>query len=470
MYLSDLHTPAAGGLGARTCNRRRERSGEASGERASQSRGRGAGGGLGAGRHGRALRPATLRAARGGRSEAGRWRRAAPAAAPGRAGGPEPPRAGCLCAPWSGGEGDSRERRVPAPPPPPPAEARAPRRRREQRPRPAGGPWGGGVEGRGGRRERAAMPGPLPLLCLLALGLRGAAEPSGAAPPPCAPPCSCDGDRRVDCSGKGLTAVPEGLSAFTQALWVRPGAGGRGARGGAGPGPAPGPGEGCRPLGCCLAPARGSPDLAGAVRAAGSSLSPTSPPHPHHARPGPGGGRHLGRLAPAAFPATCPAPAGPAPRPERRDLAEPAFVGSARSLLASSLRGQETPAPRAGRPAFVLAPGAVPLWAPPQAPGLLEAQGPGRRAGGRRGHGRSLLAKILSLARRPLTKARWAGCGALGESTAPERLLCPVPTGPRGSAGLDRQNFSSELPAAGKIAEMVLTSKTSLLKRGPGQL
>uniref|UniRef100_A0A5F5Q0L7 Leucine-rich repeat-containing G-protein coupled receptor 4 n=1 Tax=Equus caballus TaxID=9796 RepID=A0A5F5Q0L7_HORSE len=62
------------------------------------------------------------------------------------------------------------------------------------------------------------MPGPLPLLCLLALGLRGAAEPSGAAPPPCAPPCSCDGDRRVDCSGKGLTAVPEGLSAFTQAL------------------------------------------------------------------------------------------------------------------------------------------------------------------------------------------------------------------------------------------------------------
>ncbi|XP_058402145.1 leucine-rich repeat-containing G-protein coupled receptor 4 isoform X3 [Diceros bicornis minor] len=62
------------------------------------------------------------------------------------------------------------------------------------------------------------MPGPLGLLCLLALGLRGAAEPSGAAPPPCAPPCSCDGDRRVDCSGKGLTAVPEGLSAFTQAL------------------------------------------------------------------------------------------------------------------------------------------------------------------------------------------------------------------------------------------------------------
>ncbi|XP_038285474.1 leucine-rich repeat-containing G-protein coupled receptor 4-like [Canis lupus familiaris] len=62
------------------------------------------------------------------------------------------------------------------------------------------------------------MPGPLGLLCLLALGLRGAAEPSGAAPPLCAAPCSCDGDRRVDCSGKGLTAVPEGLSAFTQAL------------------------------------------------------------------------------------------------------------------------------------------------------------------------------------------------------------------------------------------------------------
>ncbi|XP_060032648.1 leucine-rich repeat-containing G-protein coupled receptor 4 isoform X2 [Erinaceus europaeus] len=62
------------------------------------------------------------------------------------------------------------------------------------------------------------MPGPLGLLCFFALGLRGSAEPSGAAPPLCAAPCSCDGDRRVDCSGKGLTAVPEGLSAFTLAL------------------------------------------------------------------------------------------------------------------------------------------------------------------------------------------------------------------------------------------------------------
>uniref|UniRef100_A0AC11BBE2 Leucine rich repeat containing G protein-coupled receptor 4 n=1 Tax=Ovis aries TaxID=9940 RepID=A0AC11BBE2_SHEEP len=62
------------------------------------------------------------------------------------------------------------------------------------------------------------MPGPLGLLCFLALGLRCSAEPSGAAPPLCAAPCSCDGDRRVDCSGKGLTAVPEGLSAFTQLL------------------------------------------------------------------------------------------------------------------------------------------------------------------------------------------------------------------------------------------------------------
>lgn len=62
------------------------------------------------------------------------------------------------------------------------------------------------------------MPGPLRLLCFLALGLLGSAGPSGAAPPLCAAPCSCDGDRRVDCSGKGLTAVPDGLSAFTQAL------------------------------------------------------------------------------------------------------------------------------------------------------------------------------------------------------------------------------------------------------------
>ncbi|XP_048216093.1 leucine-rich repeat-containing G-protein coupled receptor 4 [Perognathus longimembris pacificus] len=62
------------------------------------------------------------------------------------------------------------------------------------------------------------MPGPLGPLCFFALGLLGSAGPSGAAPPHCAAPCSCDGDRRVDCSGKGLTAVPEGLSAFTQAL------------------------------------------------------------------------------------------------------------------------------------------------------------------------------------------------------------------------------------------------------------
>lgn len=68
------------------------------------------------------------------------------------------------------------------------------------------------------RAAAAAMPGPLRLLCFFALGLLGSAGPSGAAPPLCAAPCSCDGDRRVDCSGKGLTAVPEGLSAFTQAL------------------------------------------------------------------------------------------------------------------------------------------------------------------------------------------------------------------------------------------------------------
>lgn len=105
-------------------------------------------------------------------------------------------------------------------------------KRREPPAQPAGLPPGaaGGVGGRRRRAERAAprerparvaaaaMPGPLGLLCFLALGLRCSAEPSGAAPPLCAAPCSCDGDRRVDCSGKGLTAVPEGLSAFTQLL------------------------------------------------------------------------------------------------------------------------------------------------------------------------------------------------------------------------------------------------------------
>ena len=61
----------------------------------------------------------------------------------------------------------------------------------------------------------------LALLGLVAWGLGSSAGPSGgASPPPCPASCSCDGDRGVDCSGRGLAAVPPGLSAFTQALDV----------------------------------------------------------------------------------------------------------------------------------------------------------------------------------------------------------------------------------------------------------
>ncbi|XP_065539441.1 leucine-rich repeat-containing G-protein coupled receptor 4 isoform X2 [Lathamus discolor] len=59
----------------------------------------------------------------------------------------------------------------------------------------------------------------LALLGLVAWGLGSWAGPSGgASPPPCPASCSCDGDRGVDCSGRGLAAVPPGLSAFTHAL------------------------------------------------------------------------------------------------------------------------------------------------------------------------------------------------------------------------------------------------------------
>lgn len=44
------------------------------------------------------------------------------------------------------------------------------------------------------------------------------AGPAGSPPSLCPQPCHCDGDGGVDCSGRGLTAVPVGLGAFTQAL------------------------------------------------------------------------------------------------------------------------------------------------------------------------------------------------------------------------------------------------------------
>uniref|UniRef100_A0A7M4FVE3 Leucine-rich repeat-containing G-protein coupled receptor 4 n=1 Tax=Crocodylus porosus TaxID=8502 RepID=A0A7M4FVE3_CROPO len=60
----------------------------------------------------------------------------------------------------------------------------------------------------------------LALLGFLAWGGFGSsAGPSGgASPAPCPAPCSCDGDGGVDCSGRGLPAVPDGLSAFIHAL------------------------------------------------------------------------------------------------------------------------------------------------------------------------------------------------------------------------------------------------------------
>ncbi|XP_023965147.1 leucine-rich repeat-containing G-protein coupled receptor 4 isoform X2 [Chrysemys picta bellii] len=59
----------------------------------------------------------------------------------------------------------------------------------------------------------------LALLGFFAWGFGSSAGPSGgASPPPCPASCSCDGDGGVDCSGRGLTTVPEGLSAFTHAL------------------------------------------------------------------------------------------------------------------------------------------------------------------------------------------------------------------------------------------------------------
>ncbi|KAL8169781.1 UNVERIFIED_CONTAM: Leucine-rich repeat-containing G-protein coupled receptor 4 [Gekko kuhli] len=57
------------------------------------------------------------------------------------------------------------------------------------------------------------------LLGFFVWGFASSVGPSGgAALPPCPASCSCDGDGGVDCSGRGLTAVPEGLSAFTHSL------------------------------------------------------------------------------------------------------------------------------------------------------------------------------------------------------------------------------------------------------------
>lgn len=52
------------------------------------------------------------------------------------------------------------------------------------------------------------------LWCLLRPGATGQGQSTAV----CSPSCSCDEDGGADCSGRGLTTVPTGLSAFTYYL------------------------------------------------------------------------------------------------------------------------------------------------------------------------------------------------------------------------------------------------------------
>ncbi|XP_033909384.3 leucine-rich repeat-containing G-protein coupled receptor 4-like [Acipenser ruthenus] len=57
------------------------------------------------------------------------------------------------------------------------------------------------------------------ILCSGLILICGSAAGQGdSSPVPCPAPCRCDGDGGADCSGKGLTTVPMGLSAFTYYL------------------------------------------------------------------------------------------------------------------------------------------------------------------------------------------------------------------------------------------------------------
>lgn len=64
------------------------------------------------------------------------------------------------------------------------------------------------------------MPSLAVRILLLGLCVRGAAAQAASTPAVCAPACRCDGDGGADCSGRGLSSVPSGLSAFTYYLWV----------------------------------------------------------------------------------------------------------------------------------------------------------------------------------------------------------------------------------------------------------
>ncbi|XP_062846023.1 leucine-rich repeat-containing G-protein coupled receptor 4 [Trichomycterus rosablanca] len=59
------------------------------------------------------------------------------------------------------------------------------------------------------------------LLCVFAVAgscAQSTAAQAASTPAVCAPSCRCDGDGGADCSGRGLSSVPRGLSAFTYYL------------------------------------------------------------------------------------------------------------------------------------------------------------------------------------------------------------------------------------------------------------
>ncbi|XP_037103240.1 leucine-rich repeat-containing G-protein coupled receptor 4 [Syngnathus acus] len=62
------------------------------------------------------------------------------------------------------------------------------------------------------------MPLGLLWICLWCFLRPGATGQGQSTPAVCSPSCSCDEDRGADCSGRGLTTVPSGLSAFTYYL------------------------------------------------------------------------------------------------------------------------------------------------------------------------------------------------------------------------------------------------------------
>ncbi|KAG9475747.1 hypothetical protein GDO78_003912 [Eleutherodactylus coqui] len=63
-----------------------------------------------------------------------------------------------------------------------------------------------------------SRPGGLWALLLLLVSPSSGGPSGVSSPPPCPVACRCNAERGVDCSGRGLTAVPDGLSVFTNML------------------------------------------------------------------------------------------------------------------------------------------------------------------------------------------------------------------------------------------------------------